>query len=202
MHAYNPVSFDLGLPMKAMANLTQIDDYVRRLDKRFDLVLLVEYFDESLIIMRDMLGWTNYDILSFAVNFRKDSGAGKPQIYKGVDLNSSVEDRAMVYSALQADTKLYMHFKRKLESIIKENKLYIEKEKRHLLETRRKWMNYCVAKSVPSGQIKDHRFRTYGNAAYGYVLTEQGLKNQTCVDLAMAELPFVARVHKYQPPAR
>ena len=107
----------------------------------------------------------------------------------------------MVYKKWEADTKLYLHFKKKLEKIIIDNKDYLAAEVQKLQNYRNKWMGFCISKSVPISQVKDKRFRTWGNAAYGYILTNEGLNNQTCVDLAMAELPWVGRLDKYQPAA-
>lgn len=199
---WSAVSYDLGLPLKSASNPSEIDRFIDMVDRQFHLIMVVEYFDESLIILRDMLGWSDNDILSFAVNFRQQktteiSGAAKA----GVDLEDTPENRANLYNKFPADTKLYLHFKKKLFNIIEANKDYINKEVEKLHSLRNTWMNFCISKSVPTGQISDKRFRTWGNAAYGYVLTEQGLQNQTCIDLAMAELPWVGRLNKYQPPA-
>lgn len=223
---YNPVSFDLGLPEAAMANLSAIADHITFLDNRFNLVMIVEYMDESLIIMRDRLGWTNMDILSFILNSgsntrttgkrkarmqfisnstlhinllrQEKAKVGSPQ---GLDLTDSDKDKEFVYRSMLADTMLYLHFKRKLEAIIKKNKLYLAEEKKELQRLRTQWMKFCIKDSVPARSIADLRFQTYGNSSQGYVLTKEGLQNQTCIELAMAELPFVQLLDKHQPAA-
>ena len=199
---YNPVMRDMGMTPQDMASPSKVDNYIHMLDARFDLVMVVEHFDESLVILRDMLGWTDDDILSFAVNFRQEKSSESDVKKKaGVDLADTPENRAMVYKKWEADTKLYLHFKKKLEKIVMDNKDYLAAEVQKLQNYRNKWMGFCVSKSVPISQVKDRRFRTWGNAAYGYILTNEGLNNQTCVDLAMAELPWVGRLDKYQPAA-
>lgn len=194
--AYNPMIYDLGLAFSLMGNKKVVNEYIEMLDKRFNLVMIVEYFDESLIILRDMLKWTNMEVLSFSINFRRRASDESPsQRPDGVDLVDTSENRAMVYNTLAADVALYKHFRNKLEKIISSNKEYIEAEKINLQKLREEWMSYCIEKSVPAYEIEDDRFRTWGNGAYGYILTPEGLENQTCIDLAMAEVPFVHRLN-------
>ena len=48
----NPALYDLGLHTAYHGNLTAVDNYIRFLHKEFDLVLLMEYFDESLVLLK------------------------------------------------------------------------------------------------------------------------------------------------------
>ncbi|KAJ7374934.1 hypothetical protein OS493_005293 [Desmophyllum pertusum] len=48
----NPALFDLGLDPKYHRDLTVVRNYIRFLQQEFDLVLLVEYFDESLVLLK------------------------------------------------------------------------------------------------------------------------------------------------------
>ena len=41
----NPVLFDLGMPVKDMKDVDKIRKYIDTLDKRFDLVIVLDYFD-------------------------------------------------------------------------------------------------------------------------------------------------------------
>ena len=51
-------------------NMTQIDAYVKKLDEEFDLVIITEYFDESVVLMRRMLNWKLKDILYRRLHIR------------------------------------------------------------------------------------------------------------------------------------
>ena len=44
--------FDLGLSFKYYQNFTAINKYIQFLDKEFDLVMIADYFDESLVLMK------------------------------------------------------------------------------------------------------------------------------------------------------
>lgn len=194
----NPMLYDLGLPKQYMNDTVSIQRYIDMLDKRIDLVMVVDYFDESLVILRDMLGWSDEDMLIFSANFRRKTRDSKELTLAGMDLDDTVENRRLVSSVSRGDFMVYQHFKTKLERVIATNKMYIEEEVKQLRLSRQKWMKFCLKESLLSEQITDERFRTSGNGTYGYVLTEDGLRNQTCVDLAMAELPWVARLDQYQ----
>ncbi|KAK3731464.1 hypothetical protein QZH41_013661 [Actinostola sp. cb2023] len=61
----NPLMFDLGLALKDYENRTAIKAYTRFLDQEFDLVLVLEHFDESLVLMKRMFCWEIKDILYF-----------------------------------------------------------------------------------------------------------------------------------------
>jgi len=200
VNAYNPMMFDMGFPVKKhSSSLKAIDEYIGMLDKRFNLVMIVEYFEESLIILRDMLGWSNEDILSFAVNFRKSTnGSFENVAMEGVDMSDDEESKAFLYEKSIADAKLYYHFKSKLEATIEANRTYFTKEKLNFQAVKQRWMEFCIKSTMPNDSVRDKRFKGFGNFVYGYALSEEGLKNQTCIDLATPEPSFVERVNKYQ----
>ena len=68
----NPALFDLGLDTKYHENLTVVENYIRVLKQEFDLVMLMEYFDESLVLLKRRFCWKMEDILYFKLNERLD----------------------------------------------------------------------------------------------------------------------------------
>lgn len=68
----NPLMFDLGLSFKHYQNITAVNEYIRFLGKEFDLVMIMEYFDESLVLMKRLLCWEIEDILYLKLNERQD----------------------------------------------------------------------------------------------------------------------------------
>ncbi|XP_078365226.1 galactosylceramide sulfotransferase-like isoform X1 [Oculina patagonica] len=84
----NPALFELGLDTKYHANLTVVKNYIRFLQKEFDLVMLMEYFDESLVLLKRRFCWKMEDILYFKLNERRNhqkqslSGKAQEQIQK------------------------------------------------------------------------------------------------------------------------
>ena len=68
----NPLLYDLGLSFKYYQNLTAVNKYIQFLDKEFDLVMIMDYFDESLVLMKRLLCWQMEDILYLKLNERQD----------------------------------------------------------------------------------------------------------------------------------
>ena len=70
--ARNPMMFDLGLRFEYFQNLTAVKEYIQFLDNEFDLVMIMDYFDESLLLMKRLLCWKIEDILYVKLNERQD----------------------------------------------------------------------------------------------------------------------------------
>ncbi|KAK6186455.1 hypothetical protein SNE40_008492 [Patella caerulea] len=97
----NRMSLDLGYPDVSFKNMTYLDGFLKKLGKEFDLVMLAEYFDESVILLKRTLNWTLKDVLYISSNtFSK---------YKA-KLNISVNDRLAYRQWAKADYALYQYF--------------------------------------------------------------------------------------------
>ena len=57
------MAFDLGLEHQSFSDESQINEFIQKLQDKLDFVLIAEYFDESLILMRRMLCWDTEDII-------------------------------------------------------------------------------------------------------------------------------------------
>ena len=99
--ARNPMLFDLGLDYKFYQNTTAIKEYIAFLDKEFDLVMIFDYYDESVVLMKRLLCWEFDDILHIKTNERTDKE-------KAVDLNDDVKENIKRWN--KADMLLYQHF--------------------------------------------------------------------------------------------
>lgn len=61
--SFNKQLRDLGVPSSVHKNATKLNEALSNIDKEFDLVLITEYFDESLILLKKLLCWRFEDIL-------------------------------------------------------------------------------------------------------------------------------------------
>ena len=59
----NPNAHDLGLPEKDYNNKTIVDEFIASIVHDFHHILITEYLDESLVVMRRKLCWEISDIL-------------------------------------------------------------------------------------------------------------------------------------------
>lgn len=97
----NPLMFDLGLSFKYYQNFTAINEYIQFLDKEFDLVMIADYFDESLVLMKRLLCWEMHDILYVKLNVRVDNETG-------TILTEDVRENIKRWN--KADVLLFEHF--------------------------------------------------------------------------------------------
>ena len=97
----NGMFFDLGLESKDFDNMEEIQQNIKRLDQEFHLVMLMEYFDESLIMLKNLLCWDIDDIVYFHHNQRR-----KPQ-----KRNITSELITQIQEWSSADKALYDYFK-------------------------------------------------------------------------------------------
>ena len=67
--ARNHVAFDLGLPW---TDKDKVEESIEHLDETLDLVLLSDYFKESMVLLRKELCWEWDDVLFFVTNQRSE----------------------------------------------------------------------------------------------------------------------------------
>lgn len=96
----NLLFFDLGYDNNMDADSPLVDHSIREIDQRFHLVMLLEYFDESLVLLKDLLCWELEDILYFKLNARKDSTVSR--------LTDQLYQKATAWNHI--DAKLYRYF--------------------------------------------------------------------------------------------
>ncbi|KAK2121376.1 Galactosylceramide sulfotransferase [Saguinus oedipus] len=96
----NLLFFDLGYDSGLDPHSPQVQEHILEVERRFHLVLLQEYFDESLVLLKDLLCWELEDVLYFKLNARRDSPVPR--------LSGELYGRATAWNML--DARLYRHF--------------------------------------------------------------------------------------------
>ncbi|KAL7836856.1 hypothetical protein AOLI_G00281400 [Acnodon oligacanthus] len=96
----NLLFFDFGQDNNLPADDPRVDEGIRAITQRFELVMLVEHFEESLILLKDALCWDLEDLLFFKLNARKGSTVSK--------LTPELRAKALEWNSI--DWKLYQHF--------------------------------------------------------------------------------------------
>lgn len=102
MYARNTLTFDIGGDKdRPLADAVK---YARRfaaeVERTFSLVMIAEYFDESLVLLRRLLSWDLEDVLYVKLNMRTPSSKSS--------LSSELMGKIRVWNTL--DTILYDHF--------------------------------------------------------------------------------------------
>ena len=95
------MTFDLGLSHRYFQNYTAVKNYIKFLNNEFDLVMIMDYFDESLVLLKRLLFWEIDDILYVKLNERKDNE-------KATRLSGSVQDNIRRWN--KADVLLFNYF--------------------------------------------------------------------------------------------
>ncbi|XP_019619411.1 PREDICTED: galactosylceramide sulfotransferase-like [Branchiostoma belcheri] len=101
----NFMSYDLGLPIALADDETYVRDYIAQLDRDFLLVLVLEYFDESLVLLKRYMCWQLTDIFYKIQNSREYG-------FKEEDLSPKMKKIHRNWS--RADYLIYEHFNRTL----------------------------------------------------------------------------------------
>lgn len=96
---YNGQLYDLGLEAKDMINDALVQQHINRIAERFQLVMILEYIDESLVLMKRKLCWNLHDVAYF--QFLKSAR-------KREKLTKEVEEKIRKHN--KADLKLYEYF--------------------------------------------------------------------------------------------
>ncbi|XP_060923401.1 galactosylceramide sulfotransferase-like [Limanda limanda] len=96
----NLLFFDFGQDNTLDADDPRVEESIRLIDERFHLVMLTEHFEESLILLKDILCWEMSDLLFFKLNSRKETTVSK--------LTPDQRAKALQWNSI--DWELYKHF--------------------------------------------------------------------------------------------
>ncbi|XP_071819584.1 galactosylceramide sulfotransferase-like isoform X2 [Apostichopus japonicus] len=132
---FNQQSRDLGINDKKHFNDTLLRETVTEMTKDFNLVMITEYFDESLILLRKMMCWTFEDILY--VSKRK-----QPMKTQFPD---DVKEKLYQYN--HADVYIYEYFNRTLWRKIEEYGPSFKGELRYFRQLLTKKQNECIGQN-------------------------------------------------------
>ncbi|XP_002734752.2 galactosylceramide sulfotransferase-like [Saccoglossus kowalevskii] len=109
--SHNGQLYDLGFRPEANSTIEElVERKINALNEEMSVVLIMEYFDESLLILMKTLCWTMDDILYLPKGVRKQS----------LHRQMSNETREKILRWNEADVKLYTHFNRTLWKKISE----------------------------------------------------------------------------------
>ncbi|EPY83357.1 galactose-3-O-sulfotransferase 2 isoform X1 [Camelus ferus] len=201
IYARNNMWFDLGFDNNAPAEEGYVRASLAAVEQRFQLVLIAEHFDESMVLLRRLLRWRLDDVVSFSLNSRSRRTV--------TSLTPEGQERAQRWCAL--DWRLYQHFNRtfwaKVHAELGLQRLRAEVE---LLRVRRRELEaLCLQDGGPKNQLQitDRLLRPYQSGKadiLGYNL-RLGLDNQTlqmCRRMVMPELQYMAHLYTLQFPEK
>nr|XP_044988415.1 galactosylceramide sulfotransferase isoform X1 [Jaculus jaculus] len=144
----NLLFFDLGYDSGLDPGSPRVREHILEVERRFQLVLLQEYFDESLVLLRHLLCWELEDVLYFKLNARRDSPEPR--------LSGELYRRATAWNRL--DALLYRHFNasfwRKVDAFGRQR---MEREVADLRRANERMRRICIdgGQAVDAASIQD-----------------------------------------------
>ena len=157
-YAQNSQMYDLGLDTgKDFYNKTIINALIRKLEKEFTLILITEYFDESLLILKKELCWDFHDIVYLPKNSRESRR----------NLTDELRQKIRLFN--YADVLLYDYFNKTLWKKITEYGPNFEHDLQYFRELNHHIFQQCgnnASKIVKSGKriFKHKEFSVKKNA--------------------------------------
>ncbi|KAM9378494.1 galactose-3-O-sulfotransferase 2 [Phaethornis superciliosus] len=199
IYARNIMWYDFGYDNNAEDNERYVQEVLEEIEQNFHLILIAEYFDESMVLLKHALCWELDDVIYFKLNSRSQDTVQT--------LTPESKERIKTWCSL--DWKLYLHFNqsfwRRIEDTIGLEEL--EKEVNHLRRRQRGLMETCLSDQEAVG--RDHienkgllPFQSGAANILGYNL-KQDLDNRTlraCQKMVMPELQYTSYLYAVQHP--
>ncbi|XP_076833316.1 galactose-3-O-sulfotransferase 2 isoform X2 [Brachyhypopomus gauderio] len=202
-YARNILTFDFGLDNSAPADELELNklstSFIATVESNFHLILISEYFDESMVLLKHVLCWTLDDVVSFRLNSRSEKSRNK--------LSPEMAEKVKQWSSL--DWRLYQHFNRTfwqhIDTTLGHTKL---REELKLLRARRAELEQiCLlgGGAVEPEQVHDSSVKPfqYGKAVIQGYNIRPGLKSNThdlCQRMITPELQYTRAMYTKQFP--
>ena len=180
----NQMLFDLGQPDSLTS--PHLHKVIEDLDSQFDLVMIAEHMDESLVLMRHILCWSLQDVVVFTKNARREEL--KPVV--------STQNLETIRELNNADITLYYHFLSRFKKEVVEfgvDRMAAEVEQLRAL--REEYYQDCGAREV-KGRDETLQFKEYSGLVNSYALANTS--DISCVTMFMPELPFLNLIRQRQ----
>ena len=170
-----------------MDNATAVENKIAEMEDTFSLVMIAERWDESVILLKDLLCWEFRDVVNFKLNARKDS--------KKIPLSEGA--RAALQEYLAADYKLYNHFKNKFEIQVRkfgERKMEQELGTLRLANTNMK--ERCSINKVDNDKVSGHN-KLWGQGVLAYTAGKEA-QDKECKWFTTSEMSFIDHLREVQ----
>ncbi|XP_065667278.1 galactose-3-O-sulfotransferase 2 isoform X1 [Hydra vulgaris] len=181
----NGMFYDLGLESKDFKNQKKIRSSIEKLDSQFDLVMITEYFEESLVLLKRLMCWEIDDVVFFRLKQR--STELKRTISK------SLQKKIMQWS--QADVQLYKHFNRTFWTALKNiGKDFWDEV--NLLKAKNKVMSDLCLQQM--NQVSSELFQTVQTKQYKLRTNIPYSTREMCKRMTWDEIKYVKHLRELQ----
>lgn len=146
----NRMAFELGFPLHLFhsRNWTGIQNYLEKLDREMDLILVVELLEESVVLLKRLLNWKLQDVLYVPKNtFKALRNETKALLNKKFHLIKGAKEKYRAWADL--DYILYDFAVKRLQRQIRGQDPNFEVEVKHYKIVRKKVEDFCLNESKP-----------------------------------------------------
>lgn len=199
IYARNIMWFDFGYDNNAEDDMQYTQAVLEEIEQNFHLILIADYFDESMILLKHTLCWDLDDVIYFKLNSRSQDTVQT--------LTPESEEQIKTWCSL--DWKLYLHFNQSFWRRIEETigLEVLKKEVDHLRARQKELMETCLSgqEAVRKDDIRNKALLPFQSGAaniLGYNL-KQDLDNRTlrtCLKMVMPELQYTSYLYTVQHP--
>ncbi|XP_071791195.1 uncharacterized protein [Asterias amurensis] len=178
----NQMLYDLGLDARFMDETShEVQKYIAMIESNFQLVMIAEYFEESLILLKDLFCWSVDDIVYFNQNARSKASVRR--------VTGSMRREILDWNS--ADNFLYNHFNRTLWAKIE--RFGVDRMKEEIKELQLR--NDILKKKCIGGKLESHDPRMWypeGIKVNSFVMNPNALGDHLCEQLIRPELSYIS----------
>lgn len=185
----NSMSYDLGFQGESFESEKSIHEFIRMIDEKYKLVMILERMDESLILLRYLLCWSLDDIVSFHHNSR---------VKKLKQTKISEKEKFVIKKFNHADDVLYEYFLKKFNSMVESfGSEKMKQEVGALKKLREKYYNLCV-KEVKQMKDVQPKGNWYNPTVTAFDIKDEMRSNLTCIQMTLTEIMYTDRLKQKQ----
>uniref|UniRef100_A0A1B6CQM8 Sulfotransferase domain-containing protein n=1 Tax=Clastoptera arizonana TaxID=38151 RepID=A0A1B6CQM8_9HEMI len=174
---FNQISWDFGLSEEDISSTDVINEFIKKIEKEFDLIMIAEHMEASLVLLCHLMRWPIENVISLYLNAR--SPIDKHRL--------TSEERQKLLLLNSADVQLYFHFLKIFQKRVLEyglEKMYEEITK--LLNLNEQLSFRCVKGVSSTGLGKVVVFRV------------RDQKDWLCNHASLPELSFTSEIRVHQ----
>ncbi|XP_071965955.1 galactosylceramide sulfotransferase-like [Antedon mediterranea] len=139
---------EFGLKKHEFNDNKRVQQKIKELDLEFDLVLITEYFDESMILLKDFLCWNFEDVVYMSMNVRSERSI------------LSKDSKRKIRSLSKADVAFYNHFNKTFWDKIHKKGKKFQKDLSEFKRIKKEYLALCLTNETT---IKLHRINVSTN---------------------------------------
>ena len=181
----NPIVTEFGIDpgLKENYDGVAMDKFLRSLERDFTLIIISEYFDESMVLLKRLLHWTTKDVLYISHNISDK---------KKFNVTVTARHRELLYKRFHLDVILYRHFYRRFWQQVRQQGEQFYDEVLSYKRIQRQVSQFCT-----KGEFATRKTLLVRKNLWNH---EFRILKSDCQLLTMHELTFIKMIRQKQSP--